>query len=61
MTHSQPIGPAAGYDGLAERERRCLATENDPGWAAYRDALRELDAIGHQETKLLKSVAFSPL
>ena len=50
-----------GYDSLAERERRRLELESDPGWAVYRDALRELDAIQHQETKVLKSVSFSPL
>ncbi len=49
------------FDSLAERERRRQQMEEDPGWALYRDALRELDVIVQQETKLLKSVAFSPL
>jgi hypothetical protein len=35
--------------------------EQDPGWPIYRDALKELDIIVHQETKLLKSVPFSPV
>lgn len=50
-----------GFDSLAERERRRGEMEKDPAWAVYRAAVRELDAISHQETKLLKSVPFSPL
>lgn len=50
-----------GFDSLAERERRRHEMEIDPGWAAYRNALRALDAVAHQECKLLKSVPFSPL
>lgn len=49
------------FDSLAERERRRKAMEEDPGWPLYVDALRELDVIVHQETKLLKSVSFSPV
>ena len=49
------------FDSLAERERRRAEMEGDPGWADYRNALRELDAIQQQETKLLKSVPFSPV
>jgi len=33
--------------------------EADPGWALYRNALGELDVIVEQESKILKSVAFS--
>jgi hypothetical protein len=50
-----------GFDSLAERERRRQQMEQDPGWPIYRDALKELDIIVHQETKLLKSVPFSPV
>ncbi|HEX5285424.1 MAG TPA: NIPSNAP family protein [Polaromonas sp.] len=50
-----------GFDSLAERERRRQQMELDPGWTLYRDALRELDVILQQDTKLLKSVPFSPL
>lgn len=50
-----------GFDSLAERERRRQQMELDPGWALYRDALRDLDVILQQDTKLLKSVPFSPL
>jgi NIPSNAP len=50
-----------GFDSLAERESRRKKMETDPGWTLYRDALRELDVIVEQETKILKSVPFSPL
>lgn len=50
-----------GFDSMAERESRRKQMEADPGWAPYRDALKELDVIVMQETKLLKSVPFSPL
>lgn len=50
-----------GFDSLAERESRRRKMEEDPGWAPYRDALRDLDVIVLQETKMLKSVPFSPL
>lgn len=50
-----------GYDSMAERERRREQLDRDPGWSVYRDALRDLDAIQQQETKLLKPVSFSPL
>jgi NIPSNAP len=50
-----------GFDSLAERESRRKQMEADPGWTLYRDALRELDVIVEQETKILKSVSFSPL
>lgn len=49
------------FDSLAERERRRAAMEQDPGWPAYLDAARELDVILEQETKLMRSVAFSPV
>ena len=49
------------FDSLAERERRRKAMEEDPLWPAYVNALRELDPILEQETKMLRSVSFSPL
>ena len=49
------------FDSLAERERRRKAMEEDPGWPLYVDALRDLDVIVQQETRLLKSVSFSPV
>ena len=49
-----------GFDSLAERESRRLAMERDPGWTAYREALRDLDVILAQESKILKTTAFSP-
>lgn len=48
-----------GFASLAERERRRADMEGDPQWAVYRKALRELDAIESQESKLLRPVAFS--
>lgn len=49
-----------GFDSLAERESRRLAMEQDPGWTPYRAALRDLDVILAQESKILKTTAFSP-
>jgi hypothetical protein len=49
------------FDSLAERERRRKEMEADPGWPGYVSALRELDVILEQETKMLRSVSFSPL
>ncbi len=49
-----------GFDSLAERESRRLAMERDPGWTPYREALRDLDVILAQESKILKTTAFSP-
>lgn len=49
------------FESLAERERRRMEMEADPGWALYRQALRELDVILEQESKILKSVPFSPV
>jgi NIPSNAP len=50
-----------GFDSMAERERRRAEMDRDPAWAAYRNAVRELDAISHQDTKLLKPTTFSPV
>jgi hypothetical protein len=49
------------FDSLAERERRRREMEADPLWPAYVDALRGLDVIVQQETKMLRSVSFSPV
>jgi hypothetical protein len=50
-----------GFDSLAERESRRKKMEEDPGWTLYREALKALDVIVQQESKLLKSVSFSPV
>ncbi len=50
-----------GFESLAQREQCRQQMEQDPGWALYRDALRELDVIVQQESRILKSVSFSPL
>jgi hypothetical protein len=49
------------FDSLADREQRRKAMEADPLWAPYFDALRGLDVMVQQETKLLRSVSFSPV
>ena len=50
-----------GFESLAERERRRKQMEADPEWPLFLNAVRELDVILQQETKLLRSVSFSPL
>ena len=49
------------FDSWADREQRRNAMEADPLWMPYVNALRELDVMQHQETKLLRSVSFSPV
>ena len=49
------------FDSLAERERRRKGMEDDPEWPAYVNALRELDIVLQQESKILRSVSFSPV
>jgi hypothetical protein len=50
-----------GFDSLAQRESRRKQMEEDPAWAPYREALRELDVVVSQESKVLRSTSFSPL
>jgi hypothetical protein len=35
--------------------------EAAPGWTLYRNAMRDLDVIVAQESKILTSVSFSPV
>ena len=49
------------FDSLGDREKRRAALEADPLWPGYVDALRELDCMQQQETKLLRSASFSPV
>jgi len=49
-----------GFASLGERERRRALMEADPAWSLYRQALRELDVVVEQSTKILRSTAFSP-
>ena len=49
------------FDSLADREQRRAAMEADPLWAPYVNALRDLDVMQEQETKLLRPVSFSPV
>jgi hypothetical protein len=48
------------YDSFADREARRAKLEADPGWADYRAALKPLNAIVSQESKILKPTSFSP-
>ena len=48
------------YASLADRETRRAALEADPAWDVYRAHYKELDAIDHQNSKILKPTAFSP-
>ncbi len=49
------------FDSLADREQRRKAMEADALWPSYVNALRDLDVLLQQETKLLRSVSFSPI
>ena len=48
-------------DSLAERERRRKLMAEDAEWPFYIKELRALDIILEQETKVMKSVSFSPV
>ena len=50
-----------GYQDQADRERRRGALEADPDWIAYRKKSAEAGNVQHQENKLIRSTAFSPL
>jgi hypothetical protein len=45
----------------ADRERRRNALEADPDWASYRRHSAEAGNVQHQENKIIRSTAFSPL
>ena len=49
------------FDSLAERERRRKLMTEDADWPFYIKELRALDIILAQETKVMKSVSFSPV
>jgi hypothetical protein len=49
------------FDSLAERERRRKLMAEDAEWPFYIKELRALDIILEQETKVMKSVSFSPV
>ena len=50
-----------GFQDQADRERRRLALEADPDWVAYRVKSAEAGNVQHQENKIIRSTAFSPL
>jgi hypothetical protein len=45
----------------ADRERRRNALEGDPDWVVYRKKSAEAGNVQHQENKIVRSTAFSPL
>lgn len=49
-----------GFSSLAEREQRRNRMESDPAWQHYRQALQAMDVVLTQNTKILRSTAFSP-
>ena len=49
-----------GFASLAERERRRNLMEGDPAWKIYRQALKDMDIVLTQNTKILRATAFSP-
>jgi NIPSNAP len=50
-----------GFLDQADRERRRNALEADPDWATYRKKSADAGNVQHQENKIIKSTAFSPL
>ena len=50
-----------GYESMADREKKRAGMEADPAWTAYRKKSSEGGFLQHQEDKILKSTAFSPL
>lgn len=50
-----------GFASHGDREQRRIAMESDPDWIAYRKQSAATGNVQHQENKLLKSTAFSPL
>ncbi len=48
-----------GYTDLADMERRRQARDADPAWTAYKK--KSAGMLVHQENKIIKPVAFSPL
>lgn len=49
------------FDSLAEREQRRKEMTKDADWPLYLNELRALDIVLGQETKVMKSVSFSPV
>lgn len=49
------------FEDLADRQRRRAAMAADPAWQEYLRRSEELDAMQHQENKILAPTAFSPL
>lgn len=49
------------FQDQADRERRRNALEADADWASYRTKSAEAGNVQHQENKIIRSTAFSPL
>lgn len=49
------------FETLADREQRRKSMESDPLWPVYVNALRDLDVLLQQESKIMRSVSFSPI
>ncbi|MBD0274231.1 MAG: NIPSNAP family protein [Acetobacteraceae bacterium] len=49
-----------GFDDIDDRESQLAAREADPEWVRFRTETAKIGALAVQETKLLKTVPFSP-
>lgn len=47
-----------GFASMADREIRRARMEQDPAWAAFREA--NAGTFTHQETRILRATSFSP-
>jgi NIPSNAP len=50
-----------GYDDLNERQRRRGEMAKDPAWQDFIQRCVELNAVQHQESKIIVPVSFSPI
>src|SRR4028118_2079214 len=50
-----------GFDDADDRERQLAAREADPEWGRFRAETAKFGALAQQESKLLKTVPFSPI
>ncbi len=55
------VGFIRAFQDQADREQRRNALETDPDWTAYRKKSAETGNVQHQENKIIRSTAFSPL
>lgn len=50
-----------GFDSLDDRQRRRVEMAKDPDWQNFLRLNEELEALMHQESKIVVPVSFSPL